>query len=367
MAKVKITGHASGTGVVTVTAPNTSTDRTITLPDSTDTLIGTATTDALTTRINGAGGRKNMLFNGDMRISQRGTSLTSAGDGAYLLDRFRTYKLGGGEINVEQATDSPDDYQHSLKVTVGTADSSIAATDYYLINHRIEGYNTSHLNFGSSAAKTVTLSFWVKSSLTGTFSASINNSAENRSYPYSYTISSADTWEYKTVTIVGDTTGTWATDSTTGIKVWWSLGNGSNYLGTANAWSSTTSQYGVTGETQLISTAGATFQITGVQLELGSVATDFEHRSYGEELALCQRYYEKLVQTAISHKSTADSGNDYLNIYWSEKRATPTLTHSGWSVAPTNTGGLSKTGCEIYKATGFYGGASLTFNIDAEL
>ncbi len=311
------------------------------------------------------GGRRNMIINGAMQVAQRGTSLTSAGDGVYLLDRFRTYKSGGGEINVEQTTDSPDDYQYSLKVTVGTADSSIASTDYYLINHRIEGYNTSQLNFGSSAAKTVTLSFWVKSSLTGTFSGSISNSDENRSYPYNYAISSANTWEYKTVTITGDTTGTWATDNTTGIKVWWSLGNGSNYVGTANAWTSTTSQYGVTGETQLIATASATFQITGIQLEVGSQATPFEHRSYGEELALCQRYYEKTdsLRYHLIGRYNNDTGVPISTwLYKQTMRAVPSFSTSGTFTSTTGWGGTPLAISLATDHAGIYSNTSVSAN-----
>ena len=237
----------------------------------------------------GALSNRNVIANGAMIISQRGTSFTSVGNGNYTLDRFRLYSSGGGVFNVDQASDGPDDFTKSLKVTVATNDASIGASDYYMLNHRIEGYSTSHFNFGTSAAKTVTLSFYVKSSLTGTFGGSFTNSSEANAYIFSYTINTANTWERKTVTITGQTSGTWSTDNTNSIRIYWDLGCGSGNVSGSSGWGS--GGYGLSGTTQLVGTASATWQITGVQLEVGDTATPFEHRSYGEELARCQRYY----------------------------------------------------------------------------
>jgi hypothetical protein len=175
------------------------------------------------------------------------------------------------------------------------AATSLGASDYYAIEQSIEGFNTADLDFGKSTAKTITISFWVRSSLTGTFGGSLNNSAFNRSYPFTYTISSANTWEQKSVTIAGDTTGTWigATNGV-GLGVWFSLGVGSTLSGTANAWAGA-NYLSATGATSVVGTNGATFYITGVQLEVGSQATSFDFRDYGRELIMCQRYYETLT------------------------------------------------------------------------
>jgi hypothetical protein len=254
----------------------------VTFPDSTEQETGYA---------NGIGFR-NRIINGDMRIDQRnaGASVTPTNT-SYTLDRWSCYLSGGGAYSVQQSSTAPTGFVNSLLVTTTTADSSIAAGDYYMLTYIIEGTNVSDLAWGSASAKTVTLSFWVRSSLTGTFSGSLENSAGNRSYPFTYTISAANTYEYKTVTIAGDTTGTWLTTTGSGIKLRLSLGMGSTYSGTAGAWAAS-GYYAASSETaKVISTLSATFYITGVQLEVGSVATPFERRPYGTELSLCQRYY----------------------------------------------------------------------------
>ena len=244
------------------------------------------------------GGRRNIIINGAMQVAQRGTSFTYGG-GAYNLDRF--YALDGtdGTFTVEQSTTAPADFTNSLKVTITTADSSVGASQYASLRQNIEGFNCSQLNWGSSDAQTVTLSFYVRSSVTGTFGGSLLN-AGTRSYPFTYTISSADTWERILVTIDGDTTGTWATDNTVGINVNFNIGNGSTFTNTAGAWASG-AYYGATGEVNLIETLNATFFITGIQLEVGEQATPFEHRSYAEELELCKRYFQKFGGGANKH------------------------------------------------------------------
>jgi hypothetical protein len=169
------------------------------------------------------------------------------------------------------------------------------------IQHRIEGNNVADLAWGTANAKAVTLSFWVRSSLTGTFGGGLRNSNLSRNYVFSYSISAADTWEYKTITVPGDATGTWLTDTGIGIDLVFSMGAGPDAQLSAGLWTSTTVQVasGVTGQVNVCATSGATWQITGVQLEAGSVATPFERRPYGTELQLCQRYYYKLKATAV--------------------------------------------------------------------
>jgi|SaaInlV_100m_DNA_2_1039680.scaffolds.fasta_scaffold15268_2 hypothetical protein len=275
------------------------------------------------------GGRKNMIINGGMRINQRGAgSLTiNSGSLQYPCDRFAARGVSSaGVFTIEKVTDSPAGFTNSLKATVTTADSSLSGTESYRIVQHIEGNNSYYLNWGSSDNQTATLSFKVKSSLTGTFGGVVQNGDYNRFVPFTYTISSANTWEDKTVTITGDTTGTYQTDTALAVRLNWSLG--AAQLGTAGTYSGSALN-GATGQTQVISTNGATWQVTGVQLELGSVATDFEYRSYGEELALCERYYEVItggIGMGIVKSSTAADCSFQPKV---NKRAAPTITLAG--------------------------------------
>jgi hypothetical protein len=250
-------------------------------------------------------GFKNRIINGAMVIDQRnaGASVTLDGSESFITDRFACGDVTDGTFTGQQVTDAPAGFINSLKCTVTSADTSLAATQTAYIKQPIEGLNITDLAWGTVNAKTVTLSFWVKSSLTGTFGGSLRNSGASRSYPFSYTISVADTWEYKTVTIAGDTSGTWLTTNGVGIDLGFSLGAGSDRTGTAGAWNANNNT-GATGQTQVIGTNGATFYITGVQLEVGSTATSFDYRPYGTELALCQRYYFKTKPPAFSAIST---------------------------------------------------------------
>jgi hypothetical protein len=231
-----------------------------------------------------------------MEIDQRnaGASVTPV-DTQYTLDSFASSLSQTSKYTVQQNAGSvtpPAGFTNYLGVTSSSA-YSITSTDYFAITQYIEGYNISDLGFGSASAKTITISFWVRSSLTGTFGGVIRNSAANRSYPFSYTISTANTWEQKTVTITGDTTGTWLTTNGIGIAVWFGLGVGSTYSDTAGAWTSKASTTSATGATSVVGTNGATFYITGVQLEQNTSATPFERRLYNQELANCQRYLPK--------------------------------------------------------------------------
>ena len=232
---------------------------------------------------------KNRIINGAMLVSQRGTSFSVDGANIYSLDRWMVEDATDGAFSVTQSSDAPTGFINSLLVTVTTADASIGATQLALVRQRIEGLNATDMAWGTASAKTVTLSFWVKSSLTGTFGGTILNSAANRSYPYTYTISAANTWEQKSITIAGDTTGTWLYTNGIFAQVDFSMAAGSTYTGTPNTWSGNL-YLGATGQTQVMSTLNATWQVTGVQLEVGSSATGFEYRQYQQELALCQRY-----------------------------------------------------------------------------
>jgi hypothetical protein len=237
---------------------------------------------------------RNRIINGNMVIDQRnaGASVSFAtGTNGYALDRWYIDNATDGAFTIEQVEDAPAGFYQSLKLTVTTADASIGATQDSVIGQRIEGLNVNDLGFGTASASTVTISFWVKSSLTGTFGGSLMNSAYTRAYPFSFTISSANTWEQKSVTIAGDTSGTWLNTNGVGMRLSISMAAGSSYSGTANAWASSLLLQ-PTGSTNVIGTSGATFYVTGVQLEAGTTATPFETRPYGMELALCQRYFQ---------------------------------------------------------------------------
>jgi hypothetical protein len=236
---------------------------------------------------------KNRIINGAMVVDQRnaGASVTPTAS-AYTLDRWRAALTASSKYSVQQSSTAPTGFVNSLLVT-SLAVTALSGTTNYSIQQFIEGYNTSDLGWGTANAKTVTLSFWVRSSLTGTFSGALSNSALDRSYPFSYTISVANTFEYKTVTIDGDTSGTWLTTNGVGIRLFIDLGSGSDRQGTAGAWASADYR-AVTGATSLVATNGATLYITGVQLEQNTSATPFERRLYNQELANCQRYYQTI-------------------------------------------------------------------------
>jgi hypothetical protein len=312
------------------------------LPLTGGTVTG-ATTFNSTVSINGASasgytGYKNRIINGGMVIDQRnnGASVTPINT-QYLVDRFIYLASQASKFTAQQNAGSvtpPVGFKNYLGFT-STSAYSVAATDFFLSVQRIEGLNTYDLAWGTANAATVALSFWVRSSLTGTFGGSIRNAAANRYYIFSYTISSANTWEQKTITITGDTTGTWATDNTTGIEVLWSLGTGSTFSGTAGSWGSTAG-FSPTGATSVVGTNGATFYATGIQLERGSNATSFEFRDYGRELAMCQRYYAKSYSTDVvpgtnttagAARTVSVAGAGFVNFDFPvDMRAAPTVT-----------------------------------------
>lgn len=320
MSSVVISGDTSGT--ITLAAPNVAGTTTLTLPATSGTVLTSTSATVGSGGITFSDGStqtaaaspyvlKNRIINGAMVIDQRnaGASVTPT-DGSYGLDRWRFGLTQASKITAQQNAGSvtpPVNFSNYLGITSSSA-YSVVSGDIFMISQRIEGFNTSDLNWGTANAQTVTLSFWVRSSLTGTFGGSFINSAGNRSYPFTYTISSTNTWEQKTITIAGDTTGTWiGSTNGIGIQVNFGLGMGSTYSGTAGSWASA-AYYSATGATSVVGTNGATFYITGVQLEIGSTATPFERRMITTELQLCQRYYVKAVKSAAEDRPFSIEG-----------------------------------------------------------
>jgi hypothetical protein len=303
---------------------------------------------------------KNRIINGDMTIDQRnaGASVTvNSTAQTFSVDRW--YGVGqatDGVYTLQQdagAVTPPAGFTDYLGATVTTADASIGSTQVYRITQAIEGFNTSDLGWGTANAQTITLSFWVRSSLTGIFGGNLGNSAFNRAYPFSYTISAANTWEQKSVTIAGDTTGTWLTTNGAGINVSFVMGMGSSFVGTPNAWNAGTF-FAPTGGTNIISTNGATFYITGVQLEKGSTATSFDYLPYGTELALCQRYFYSFTGFIPSSSYSITCPRKV------SMRATPTYTGGGSGFVAF---GNSAETAVLYQTTG----ASQALTLSAEL
>jgi hypothetical protein len=305
-------------------------------------------------------GMRNRIINGDMKIDQRnaGALVAGAAGNVYGVDRFPTGAFGGatGRISVQQSNTVPanTEFRKSLVNIVTTSDASPSALYGYCVQHKIEGYNVADLMWGTANAKPVTLSFWVRSSIAGTYIASFSNldpsDNPNRVYSATYTINAVDTWEQKTITIAGDTTGSWNTTNGNGLFLIWGLGGGTSRQSSAvNVWGTGASVYVVTdaaGCVDWIATSGATFYITGVQLEKGTLATPFEYRPYGTELQLCQRYYYKWLNDTGSARSLSNmqvwtSGNVFGKLIDLPvaMRATPTATSSGLFYPSNSTGG----------------------------
>ena len=279
-------------------------------------------------------GFKNRLINGSMVIDQRGTATTPVTVGAisYTLDRFFGVKTSGATVTVQQSSTAPTGLSKSLLATCSTG-AAPAAGNQVIVSQRVEGFNTADLSFGTASASTITISFWVRSSVTGTYCVYLGNETYNRSYVSTYTISSANTWEQKTITVSGDQSGTWvgATNGT-GLVVGFCLGSGSNFTTTAGAWA--TGEYQQTSaQATWSSTTGATFYITGVQLEKGSTATSFDYRPYSTELQLAQRYYEVISNGDIAG-GAFNSGNLFAGVRFTVEKRTPTtvssVTNGSW-------------------------------------
>jgi hypothetical protein len=273
---------------------------------------GTATAQLSSLNGGALSGARNRIINGDMRIDQRNAGALVTAALGYPVDRFFVQTGSDAAFSYQRDTNAPTGFSNSLKVTTTTADSSLTSGQYNRVVHNIEGFNTQDFLYGTASAKTVTLSFWVRSSITGTHGGSFRNNAGDRSYPFSYSILAANTWEYKTITITGETTGTWLTDNGKGLEINWGLGTASDMSGTAGAWGSAT-YLSATGATGIAGTLNATWYLSGVQCELGSVATPFERRSYGQELALCQRYFQKSYRPSTAPGASTFDGMEWTN------------------------------------------------------
>jgi hypothetical protein len=339
MSQVALSGNALGTGTFTIASPNSNTNRTLNLPDASGTILTdsggqAASFSALTVNGNNISavnslGFRNRVINGNMVIDQRnaGAAVTPVfGTTSFPVDRWQGTISANSKFSAQQnagAVTPPAGFTKYLGATSLSA-YSVGSGDYFALQQNIEGFNVADLGWGAGGAQSVTLSFWVRSSLTGTFGGGLKNNAANRTYPFTYTISAANTWEYKTITIAGDTSGTWTTDNTTGLAVMFGLGVGSTFSGTAGSWAGA-NLVSATGAVSVVGTNGATFYITGVQLEAGSVATPFEQIDYGRELIMCQRYYETGQVGAVSYAASGSAIQRSALFYKVTKRAVPTL------------------------------------------
>jgi len=321
---------------------------------------------------------RNRIINGAMVIDQRnaGASITPANND-FGVDRFKFQLSQSSKITSQQnaggltGTNLPVGFQNYLGVTSSSA-YTVLSTDFFNLGQNIEGFNFADLQWGTVNAKTITLSFWVRSSLTGTFGVSFRNDNADRNYQASYTISSANTWTQISITVAGDTTGTWtgATNGT-GLRLGFGLGIGSTYSTTAGSWQSG-NLFGLTGATSVVGTSGATFYITGVQLEVGTNATNFDYRPYGTELALCQRYYYTSGTSGygyfVYNSATASSNYIATTAYTPvTMRTTPTIIGyyggtSGQLGYMTSNSSFTATSNAIYGSSG-YSSNIVSFNL----
>jgi hypothetical protein len=313
------------------------------------------------------GGRRNMIINGAMQVAQRGTSAANGAAtssvGYLSLDRMGYWAQNSSTFTMSQETDAPSGFTNSLKVNIDATRSGTGI--YYAVAQRIEANACSQLDLGKSTAKTFTTSFWVKSSETGDFNIFFFNSGYGTCYTTTYTINAANTWEYKTVTIPGPTIGTWITGTGTGLEVGFKLGHGTNWQATnTDVWQLAENfRIGSAGTVNLTDTLNATWQITGLQVEVGDTATPFEHRSFGEELALCQRYYEQELSydgnSGFWSGDTTGSTGYYMPVSFKvEKRAVPTITIIGENLS--NFGSVNVTIHPTYGTTGWRPSATST-------
>ena len=322
--------------------------------------------DASTQGTGGYTGFRNRIINGAMMIDQRnaGASVTPTTNGTYNLDRWRNSLTQASKFSVQQNAGSvtpPTGFTNYLGVT-STSAYSVLAGDIFGQMQMVEGYNIADFAWGTASASAVTLSFKVYSSLTGTFGGSISNNANDRFYVFSYSIPVANAWTTISVTIPGATSGTWLTNNGIGAAIHFGIGVGSTYSGTAGSWG-TTAYYSATGATSVVGTSGATFYITGVQLEKGSVATPFEVRQYGEELMLCQRYYELVGQGSVASSTTNTSAEALVCKFQVAKRATPSITHLGnYTLLIAGQASFTATSTTLYtsSASGFLANVSVS-------
>jgi hypothetical protein len=313
-------------------------------------------------------GFRNKIINGDMRINQRAATITGSASQQLVTDRWSVYN-NAGTVTFQQSTIAPPGYTHSLLATV-TATGSYSTSDYTMVTQFIEGFNTADLAWGTASAKPVVVSFWVRSSVVGTYTVALQNNAQSRSYISTYTINSANTWEQKIIYIPGETTGSWSTDNSTGVRIWFGIGLGTSWDTTAGVWQPTNS-YSVSGSVDFSANAGATFAITGVQLEANTQPTPFEQRPIGVELELCQRYYIQNNELFVASCTTTFNNSYSQTItYPTKMRAAPTLTvfptanltgtanevawfnsTGGAGTSATNFGDVTPSGFSIFKAS----------------
>ena len=283
---------------------------------------------------------RRLNHNGDMRIAQRGSGAVTPTSSAslYPVDRWGAYSTPSSKYSAQQQTGGPSGFDNYVRITSLSAHTS-TSTDFFPFFTNLEGQDVQQLQYGSSNAKDVTISFWVRSSLTGNFSVGFRAASASTSYATTYTISAANTWEYKTITVAGNTSTSIANNNLLGFDVNFDIGHGSLQETTANTWVAG-NKCRVSGTVRIVETNGATLDITGVQLEVGDTATPFEHRSYGQELALCQRYYAYL--------GTEFYGTNYGNVstlcivtHPAAMRTTPSYSSgynpAGFSLVPTST------------------------------
>jgi len=312
----------------------------------------------------------NLAINGDMAVNQRGDATGQGNSGYYSVDRFRMLINTLGAYDISQSTSAPDGFAYSKRWYCSTADASPAANDYFIVEHRLEGQDLQHLDWGSSSAKKITLSFWVKSSETGTYIVEMSHASAT--LPYSalqYTIDTADTWEYKTLTFSGDTSDSTVNSNAVGLYINWWLGAGTTFTsGTYNAdtWHTTSANRAAGLNVNMASAVGNNWNITGVKLEVGSTATPFQHESYGDNLAKCQRYYNKHSGSMNIHGFYYNSSTSLAEINF------PVTMRSAPTLSATN--GAGSTSSDITSVTGFtraYSDATdnyiTSYTADAEL
>ena len=275
---------------------------------------------------------RNIVDNGEFVVDQRGFSsaVTQTGE-AYTIDRWKTRMTSNSKFSVQKVADAPAGFYNSAKITSLDA-TTVQSGDYFQLQQGIEGYNINPANFGTPTAKGLVLSFYVKSSLTGTFSVCFSNYTGNKFLAQNYTISSANTWERKTISVPAITTGSWERGNGAGLYIYFTLGAGSDTLRSTGSWIDSNFGRAGTGSTNVVATNGATWHLTGVQLEVdhtnSGTATDFEHRSYGDELQRCRRYYQQYVNISAVGYVPNNSNRTYSHGWFFPvaMRAKPTLT-----------------------------------------
>jgi len=318
---------------------------------------------------------RNLIINGAMQVAQRGTSFVVPSNGTYTLDRFKAYITSNFDQlspTVTQSSDAPDGFSNSLMWTTTTAETTIDANELAYVWHMIEAQNCQQLAYGTSSAKAVTLSFWVKSSIAGTYAVNLYAADAAKVIGATYSVVDTNTWEYKTITFYGNAANAINNDNGEGLRVSWVLAAGSDYTASSNtSWVSYSDAIWAYGHTanSLLTTTNATWQITGVQLEVGDTATPFEHRSYGDELARCQRYYT----VTRSYNRVSYTGYAYYTTAIPvQQRASPTISkeeHESVGATHYGTGVISPYNTfKIYHyATASDSRVDFTYTLDAEL